>query len=190
MAFFQLYDSVQDLPGRISTRWLRDEALRLTSITKVKEQWTGVLDERVIRGFYIEGPLGPPVPLDPKQSMIVLKRGLDKAMRRLVYTKELMHVFDEDDEKTDTPEKLDIQAEAFSDPGKQTPPQFIAENKALWRAISVLCQESRRLEFQDELIKGTKSLAVISASLQIPEVFARNLFREDYLEILEHVKHA
>ncbi|HEY3911196.1 MAG TPA: hypothetical protein VGM07_15080 [Stellaceae bacterium] len=188
MSFTELYDEVQRRQGRISTHWLRDTAISLSQIISVKQQWTGTLDPNFMRGFYIEGPLGPPVPIKERESLIVLARGLDPNWRRLVYAKELMHVFDEPEEKIDTSEKLDAQAEKCADPQADSSPQFRAENKALFRAVSLFCQESRRLEYERALSRNEISLDVISASLRIPAVYARHLFRQDYLAILSHLK--
>ena len=72
MTFLMLYNRVQERTPKISTRWLRDQIKGLTPITGVKEQWTGVLDDTAMRGFYIEGPLGPPIPLKDSEVLIVL----------------------------------------------------------------------------------------------------------------------
>jgi hypothetical protein len=188
MSFLALYEAVQLLDGKISTRWLRNKALELSAIARVKEQWTGVLDSKYIRGFYIEGPLAPPVPLEQNESLIVLARGCGKHMRRFVYTKELMHVFDTDEEKADTADKFSAQAEKFSDPEVALSPAYRAEVKAFWRALAVLCQETRRREYQQALIDGRISLEVVATALQIPSQYARNMFREDFLAIVGHVK--
>lgn len=187
MSFRSLYDQAQQLSGKISTNWLRERAIELSSITKVKEQWSGILDTSSIRGFYVEGPIGPPVPLANNESMIVLARSLDRHMRRFVYTKELMHVFDLPNEIADTSEKFDIQAERLGDPSAALSPQFMAERKAFWRAVAVLCQEERRVAYLKALEDKRMSLEVISTSLQMPPRFARHLFRDDFPGILLHV---
>jgi hypothetical protein len=111
MAYAQLYDDIQSLHGKISTNYIRERVSSLTRIRRIREQWSGELDARFIRGFYIEGPLGPPANIGPNEVLIVLARELDKHMRRIVLTKELMHTFDEDEELTDTAEKFESQVE-------------------------------------------------------------------------------
>ncbi len=110
MSFAKLYAAVQQQKGRISTGWLRAQAIELSHITKIKEQWSSVMDAAAIRGFYIEGPLGPPVPIKEHEALIVLARSictpLEAHWRRFVLAKELMHVFDEENEKADTPGKV------------------------------------------------------------------------------------
>jgi hypothetical protein len=99
-----------------------------------------------------------------------------------------MHIFDEPSEKADTKDKLDLQVEGLADPSVETSPQYRAELKALFRAISLSCPEHKRLEFKKSLDSGKMSLQVVSAALRISPAHARHLFRADYLEILAHVK--
>lgn len=188
MSFSILYDLVQAREPKISTLWLRDQVIDLTEINSVKEQWTGVLDESAVRGFYVEGPQGQPVPLRENESLIVLARSLTKDWRRFVYTKELMHVFDEPEEKTDTPEKFDKHLDHFGDPSPESNAQYRAEAKAFWRALAVLCPEKYRLE-QEVLFKANQtSLDVVAARLKIPSQYVGELFKDNFLKTLDLIK--
>jgi hypothetical protein len=192
MPYSQLYDAVQGQAGRISTNWLRERAIEFSTITNVKEQWSGLVDDVNLRGFYIEGPLGPPVPRAAHEALIVLSREmcrgpLGKHWRRLVYTKELMHVFDRDDEKANTEETFDIQIEKFSDPHVDMSPQFRAEQKAAWRALGALCQEGRRLEYKELVAAEDMSLEVLAATLRLPQAWARVYLREDFQAVMQGV---
>ena len=62
----------------MSTKWIRDQLIDITPVTAVKEQWTGLIDETRIRGFYIEGPLGPPITLAENEVLITLARTLNR----------------------------------------------------------------------------------------------------------------
>lgn len=188
MSYADLYSRVQTREPKISTRWLRDQVIDLTEIHSVKEQWTGIADERFIKGWYIEGPQGPPVPLVEAESLIVLVRSLNKEWRRLVYTKELMHTFDEPGEKTDTAEKLDKQIEPFGDPAAESNALFHAEEKAVWRALAVLCPEKYRQEQLALLETGGTSLDTVAARLKIPTQYVGYLFRDNFLDIVDHIK--
>lgn len=192
MSFKQLFDAVQQQQGRISTKWLRERAIEFSQITAVKEQWSSVIDEVHLRGFYIEGPMGPPTPLKEKEAMITLSRAmvtghLGAHYRRFVYTKELMHVFDEDHEKANTPETFDKQIEKFGDPTAEISPQYRAETKAFWRALAVLCQENQRLEYKRQLDTGEASLDVIASALHLPPNYVRNLFRPQFEGYVQHL---
>jgi len=185
MSFANLYAAVQDQMGAVSTRWLKDRAIAESEIIAIKEQWSGVLDATSVRGFYIEGPMGPPVPLADREALIVLARAMclgptGDYWRRYVYSKELMHVFDTPEEKADTPAKFDLQIEKFSDPSKAMSPQYRAEIKAQWRALMVLCPEGRRLEFKRQLAANETSPAVVGAALRIPSGYVSELVRDDF----------
>lgn len=190
MSYAKLYAAVQQQKGMIHTNWLRDEAIALSHITKVKEQWSSLWDPTVIRGLYIEGPMGPPVPIGENEALIVLARAMclgadGRQWRRFIYTKELMHVFDEEDEKANDPDKFDRQIEKFSDPSKAMSPQFTAEIKAYWRALGVLCTEVSRGDYAKRLDANEASIEVVAASLHIPVVHARDLFRPDFTAIIQ-----
>ena len=187
MTYRELYGRMQNNNGKISTKWIKEQVIDITPISAVKEQWTGVIDNTMMRGFYIEGPLGPPTPLLDNEVLIVLARSLDREWRRIVYTKELMHAFDEPEEKADSPETFDLQIEKVSDPSADMSPQYRAEIKALWRALGVLCSAEMRATFKEEIEKDTMSEAVVSARLSIPEPFVRILVREDFGGVIERL---
>lgn len=189
MSFSKLYAEVQQQQGRISTKWLRERAIALSHITAIKEQWSSVMDDHAIRGLYIEGPLGPPVPLNENQALIVLARSMctrpdGPHWRRMVLTKELMHVFDEKDEKADSPETFDRQIEKFADPNAAISPQFVAEAKAYWRALAVLCQEEKRREFERQVAASEISFEVVAVTLHLPVLYVRELLRTDFGSII------
>lgn len=186
MSFSKLYDAVQADDGdRVSTKWLRKKAIEFSSITKIREQWSGVIESISLRGFYIEGPMGPPIPLAENEALIVLARsmcvGADGThWRRFVLTKELMHVFDEPAEKTSGRDEFDKQIQRLRDPTIQTTPQYRAELKAFWRALAVLCTEKKRLEFKKLLTADEISWEVVGAALRIPVVHVRNMMGSDF----------
>jgi hypothetical protein len=193
MSYALLYEAVQTQGDRISTRWLKNEAIGLSNINKVKEQWSDVIEFKSIRGFYIEGPLGPPVSLSENEALIVLARSmcigeLGKHWRRFVFAKELMHVFDEPNEKADTPEKFDRQIEKMGDPSKDIGPQYMAELKAYWRALGAICREEKRLEYRQLLLAKEISPEVVATGLAIPVNVIHDLMRETFPAILQGVK--
>jgi hypothetical protein len=193
MSFSDLYEAAQLQEGRISTKWLRQAAIQYSAITKVVEQWSGVIDPAFLRGFYIEGPLGPPVQLAESEALIVLARSMcvgptGDHWRRLILTKELMHVFDEEEEKASTPEAFDSQIERFSDPSVPVSPQFRAEGKAYWRALAVLCQNDKRLEYKTLLANSEISIEVVAATLRLPAVHVREMMRVDFEAIVDSLK--
>ncbi len=192
MAFIDLYDAVQNIDGKISTLTLTELAKEHSSINRVKEMWSGLVDDLALRGFYIEGPLGPPVPLEDNEALIVLSREMcrgptGKHWRHFVYTKELMHVFDTDEEKANTEETFDIQVQRFGDPTREISPQFRAEGKAFWRALMVLCQAEKRQEFKALLASGSMTIEVMAAALRIPAAYAHYLLQDNFEDIAAHL---
>lgn len=187
MSYSDLYDRVEGQQGKISTRWLRDQVIDITPINLIKEQWTGLIDIYQLRGFYVEGPLEPPVSLNENESLIVLARNLNRDWRRIVYTKELMHTFDTPEEKTDTAEKFDLQAEALRDPSTDLPLQVRAEIKAFWRALGVLCNSTLRGSLRERVESQEMSHAVAAAQIRIPEGYIRHIVRPDCEEIIQSV---
>ena len=192
MSFRILYQEVQKTPGKISTSWIEEEATRLSRIKKVTEQWSDVVDPKLLRGFYIEGPMGPPVRLGENEALIVLSRAMclglqGKYWRRYIKTKELMHVFDVDGELTDTAEKFDQQVERFADPTADNSSQYRADINAMWRAMALLCREADRLKFKGQLDANEISVEVVSVGLQLPTSIVRNLMRDNFLQIIESV---
>ncbi|WP_440957531.1 hypothetical protein ACFELO_09520 [Oceanicaulis sp. LC35] len=189
MSYSELYKRVQSQPnGRVKTSWVRDQIIDLTHVARVKEQWTGQLDPAVLRGFYIEGPLSPPVPLEANEILIVLARDIPKTDRRIVFTKELMHAFDEESEKTNTAEKFSNQIEKFGDPKLPTSPQFAAEGKAYWRAIGVLCTEKKRRDLRHALDNDNATMEIVATQLKLPRWVAHDIMRDDFENIIDHLK--
>lgn len=191
MSFKQLYERVQDQGDRISTKWLRSQVIEISPIKAVKEFWSGAMDHSNLRGFYIEGPFTgiPALALGENEALIGLSRSMcnatdGKNWRRAVLTKELMHCFDTDEEKADTPEKLELQVERFSNPKTPSTPQFRAESTAFWRSLAVLCKDDRRRAFKADLEANRVSWEVVATSLGLPLHHVRFMMRHDFEEII------
>ena len=128
MSYADLYKAVQKSgSARISTKWLREKAIAFSTIKKIMEQWSGVVDGASIRGWYIEGPMGPPVPVKEHEVLIVLARSIcvgpqGDYWRRFILTKELMHVFDTDEEKASDKDRFDKQIQRLKDADAEITP--------------------------------------------------------------------
>jgi hypothetical protein len=192
MPYPDLYAAVQaNGADRISTNWLRARAIEFSAITGVREQWSGAVDPVYLRGFYIEGPMGPPVAVEAGAALIVLSRAMclgaqGEYMRRFILTKELMHVFDTEEEKANSKEKFDRQIQRLKDPNAADNPQHRAELKAYWRALGVLCTETKRLEYKGLLQRDEISWDVVAASLRIPVGQVRLMMDANFEAYLQH----
>jgi hypothetical protein len=187
MSFPDLHAAIQGRDCPISTKWLKERAIELSSITRIQEQWSSILDESKIRGFYIEGPLGPPIPLAAGESLITLSRAMVKGpqgqyWRRLVFTKELMHVFDTEEEKASSDAQFDLQIQKFRNPTALNSPQYQAESKALWRALGCLCPEVVRVQLKADLAANKVSWEIASAMLRLPVPSVRLLVSAGFEE--------
>jgi hypothetical protein len=192
MPFSDLYSAVQASgTERISTNWLRERAIEFSLIRDVREQWSGAVDPHYLRGFYIEGPMGPPVSVEEHKALIVLSRSMclgaqGEYMRRFILTKELMHVFDTDEEKANTRERFDKQIQRLKDPDAEPNAQHRAELKAYWRALGVLCTEEKRLEYKALLADDKIGWEVVAASLRIPLAQVRLMMDDNYERNIQH----
>src|SRR5262249_4235869 len=109
--------------------------------------------------------------------------------RRFVFTKELMHVFDEPAEKAGDDATFDIQIAKFKDPRlDRPPPQYVAEMRAMWRALAVLCPEQDRRRFKEQPKRKSIGLEVIAASLRLPSTYVHAYMHDDFEAIIASMK--
>jgi hypothetical protein len=59
----------------------------------------------------------------------------------------------------------------------------MAEAKAYWRALMVLCPETARLTFKKQTTENKISLDVVAASLRLPANHMRDLMRGNFDQI-------
>ena len=187
MSYDLLYEEVQKRGGRIGTNWLKELAVKFSDFIHIHEQWSGAINQMGLRGFFLEGAFNGPPLIGEHEALIVLSRQMVKGpdganWRRLVFTKELMHVFDTPEEKADSGDKLDLQAEKFRNPSIPTSPQYLAEQKAVWRALGALCPEADRLTYKAAIEAKTMSYAVLGTTVGIPERYAIELMKPDFVE--------
>ena len=184
--FGELYTYCQTLKPKISRRDITQKVTDLTG-QKVKAIKSG-LDVEKCRGFFIS--------LTNKESrlvqqfgtnIIVIARSLNYCWERFVYTKELMHLFDAENEQTSDATKFEQLLTEFGQPSVQRPPQSAAEAKAFWMALSVLCPEANRLEFQGHIQKTHMDNYAVALQLRIPEFYVPALFHPNFTQIIKQL---
>jgi hypothetical protein len=188
MSFLELYQRVQEQALPVSTNWIRQQAIELSHITDIREQWSGVMEQASLRGAYIEGPIGPPVPRGDNEVLIILSREMcigpqGAYWRRMVLAKELMHVFDSADEVADTEIKFEEQLERIREP-TQASPQAYAESRAVLRALATLCPEQNRQDIKKAIRESTLTLPTIGAMLRLPQWAIYYLVDNNFEEFL------
>jgi len=188
MGYKDLYNFSQSLEPTISRRKLYLKVCELSGIQVIKTVKT-TLDEEITRGFYLSAAntdhhlvrlMGGHV--------IVLSRALNYCWERFVYTKELMHVFDDPKEASDTGDAFEAQLDELSGPAGPSPsPQYNAEILAFWKALAVLCPESDRKAFREQRRRGQIADYDIALKLRIPERYVPRLFESRYDRILKDI---
>jgi hypothetical protein len=107
MSFKLLYAHVQTLTTKINRNHLRDKVIDLAGRGPVRTLKT-TLDTEKCRGFYLSARnLTHRMVQQHGANLIVLARGLNYCWERIVYVKELMHLFDDPDEAADTGAKFE-----------------------------------------------------------------------------------
>lgn len=110
----------------------------------------------------------------------------DRAELRFSLTKELMHVFDADDERTDTREKFvrllrEIQNEPLPEHASA---MFKAELRTKWMALIALCPKPIRDKFYSAYQAKTIESFEVAEALRLPEWVIPYLMDEYYEEAL------
>lgn len=181
----QLYDFCQTLNPKVSRKVIVPKIVQITGTTKVRTIMTNI-DTKVSRGYFLScknvdhqfvRTLG--------HDVIVLARGMNKCWERFVNTKELMHLFDDNAEKTDSPEKFVELLSDFEAAPDDLSPQARSDAKGVWMALACLCPEKRRLEFEALRAKARIDNYKIALELRIPEYYVPWLFNKDYRKTID-----
>ena len=184
MPYRELYEYVQDMSPKIKTGDLKSKVLEITEFSVIKEFWGDGLTSKNTRGVFIKGPRPSPCDVPEDGALIFLSRELNRCWRRFVLTKELMHTFDGPHEVADGREELDNQLFDHDLPANRVSPQKIAENKASWRALAVLCPEKDRIQLKKQFEDGDLTAYQFALVLKVPEIFVPHLMRDDFLEVV------
>jgi hypothetical protein len=112
---------------------------------------------------------------------------LNPCWYRYVCCKELMHVFDTDDELTPSWEKLDqLLGEIESPlPSDKQSAMFKSETRTMWMALAVLCPLPLRDYYQPMWTDGSMSDYEIALELRIPETLIQTIMADSYPTVIE-----
>lgn len=185
--FRDLYNYCQTLNPKVSRRLVELKTLEITGVEKVKAMKT-TLDISVCRGFFLSAQNKDHwIVKQHGCDVIVLARDQNYCWERFVYTKELMHLFDNDDEPTDSAEKFEKLLTDLEMPSATSEPskQLLSERKGIWMALSCLCPEKHRIEFEELLKNNYIDNYGIALKLRIPEQYVPLLFQSRYKLIIE-----
>lgn len=176
MSYKQLFEFAQNQDTYVSRKVLLPEVKRLSGLNVIKTVKTGA-DTKVFRGLWLT-PQNTEHPFVRQLGchIILLARDLNYCWERFVYVKELMHVFDEENEKTNTPELFEALIDEFGAAGVTPSAQMLSEFASFWRALGVLCPENQREQFERERRELKIDDYEIALRLRIPQQYVPRLF--------------
>ncbi|RZJ16710.1 MAG: hypothetical protein EON91_12050 [Brevundimonas sp.] len=119
-------------------------------------------------------------------------QGLDHPpywLRRWVCCKELMHVFDTADEKTNTRERfVQLLDELTSNRIlEDASPMFASEGEAMWMALAVLCPAKLRAQHRPRWIAREVTDYDVALALKLPEALVPSIMSDYYDVALERL---
>ncbi len=112
--------------------------------------------------------------------------GLNRCWRRFVACKELMHVFDRDDERVTSRERfLQLMHELETRPLYGDMSRMLtSEHEAMWKALTVLCPKPRRDEFMQRWTEKSIGAYDIAVHFLIPADCVSALMGPYYDDVL------
>lgn len=187
--FKQLYDYCQTLTPKVSRNKIEPAAVELSG-KEVKVVKSG-LDVNHCRGLFFSAtnPNTHLVRQCGNRNVIVIARDLNYCWERIVYTKELMHLFDDEDDMTSTPEALAGLLAGLS--GTTSPPsrsqQATSDALGIWMALACLCPEQYRQEFAEQRSKGHIDDYAVALRLRIPQLYVPSLLSPDFPKLISMI---
>uniref|UniRef100_UPI004047C81A hypothetical protein n=1 Tax=Yoonia sp. TaxID=2212373 RepID=UPI004047C81A len=188
MSYNELFEFTQKQNPHISRKVLLPEVKRLSGINRIQTVKTGV-NTGVFRGLWLT-PQNVEHPLVNQMGchIILLARDMNHCWERFVYVKELMHVFDAENAKTNTPELFESLIDEFVAANVTPSEQMLSEFASFWRALGILCPEALREQFERERRELKIDDYEIALRLKIPQQYVPRLFEPRYKTWLERLK--
>jgi hypothetical protein len=185
MPYADLYAYSQTLEPKIKRNELKAKVLEITGSPGIAVMRTD-LDVAACRGFYLSARnVNHRFVQQNGGCVIVLARvGLNHCWERFVFVKELMHIFDDPAQATDSGEVFEqVLKDIIPNAPSQTP-QAHSEYMCFWMALGVLCPEKLRQEFAVERAAGRLDDYAIAVRLRVPQLYVGMLFEPRYKTIL------
>jgi len=185
MSYRGLYDFCQTLTAPIGRNVVlaKVEELCGEKLTYIRSG----LNPEILLGFFVRASNEEHqfVRQTGGKNVIVIARGIGRQWERLVLFKEMMHMFDDALECTNTSAEFERLISDFcaSDLTELTP-QYRSEVECFWRAIGVLCPEATRVALQQERDNGALTDAQIAERLRVPEKYVPAFFNPKFKETI------
>lgn len=146
--------------------------------------WPVEIDEDTILGYMIYD-FDRSSPYGDEFRIVDVRYGnaLNRCWRRFVCCKELMHVFDSEEERTDTRHKFYTQMAQLESPplNQDASAMLSAEIKTVWMALAVLCPLPLRNQYRAQWQRKEITDYDVALKFRIPEVVIHNVM-SDYFE--------
>lgn len=165
---------------------VRDIQAEIIEIGMVAEIHVDVvdLDQKISKGHIIIEDQREGLHDDPHLvAKIRVDRDLNRCWIRYVTCKELMHVFDNEEEVVSDAERFHELMEEVDSPrmGGDMSPRYISEFGAMWMALLILCPRNARNEWKGRLERGEVTPYQVALRFRIPEDVVHGLM-DDYYE--------
>jgi hypothetical protein len=115
--------------------------------------------------------------------------GLNMCWRRYVCCKELMHTFDDDRERTNSPAKYAQLLSELESPPLPTDmsPMNLSENRTKWMALAVLCPMPVREHFRSSWQAERLSDYDVALELRIPELAIKTIMSDYFVRVVDQL---
>lgn len=187
MSYRELYEFCQSLTVPVSRNEIKAKILALTRCERVRV-FKSKLDVDLVCGYYLSARNSDHAFV--KQAgccVIVVARALDYEWERFVTLKEMMHLFDDPLESTNSPAELESLLTDFGNM-TQMSAQMRSELRCFWMAMGCICPEELRVELQQKHASGHLTDKQVADQLKMPEKYVRGgLFNPRYKEMIELV---
>ena len=185
--FKQLYDFCQTQTPYIKRSLIQEQLRKIFPDEPFVVMFDHGLDPNVTKGYFLSSKnTDHQFVKNGDRNAIVLSKHLNQCWERFVTVKEMMHLFDDDEEITDTAEKFSTQLAELdgSTPNTQRSPQMVSEIRCFWMVLACLCPEGHRLAFEQARKNNETDDYAIAVQLKIPAQHVPSLFRDDFLKIV------
>jgi Zn-dependent peptidase ImmA (M78 family) len=188
MSYVDLHQHCCGLNPYIKRKAIYEKVLKIKGVSRVAHVIME-LDTTSCRGLYLSSKnTNHPFVRQNGGHVVVTARGLSSVWQRFVFLKELMHVFDDPDEATDSGDAFERLLAEFTQP---TPtqgwsPQMEAEIDSFWMATNLICPQKARDSLRSRA-SDPDELPKIAKEVGIPESHVQYLFAANYEQIIAEI---
>lgn len=184
--FKELYNYCQNVDPKISRRLIQKKIEELFDGDRQKFAFAKVkIDPTIVRAFIkvktVMDESGVPYNLN----RICFSDELNYCWERFVCVKEMMHLFDSDNEKTSNKEQFEKLLSDLSTPTESRSNQANSDIRAFWMTIACLCPEKHRQEFAAKREAQEIDDYAIALKLKIPQQYVPSLFTDSYTTLVD-----